>query len=70
MATKKVKKNVKKCMICSFPVDETQDRFDTINGAVVGEYIEIHGHRLCMDNVDRLVVTPNRFRLHFIEDGK
>lgn len=37
---------------------------DCINGAVIGECIEIIGHPTCIHNVDRIVVLENRFRLY------
>jgi hypothetical protein len=49
-----------KCSICNKAVGKSH-RFkngmpDMINGAVIGEYIEVYGHRTCVQNVDRLVV--------------
>ena len=56
-------KNV--CMICGKEV--TKDKRYAVryrcNGAVVDEYIELKGHPTCVENVNRLVVIPNRFRL-------
>jgi hypothetical protein len=63
--TEQVKQaNLKKCMICGQPVDKNkpEDHW-SINGAVVGEYIEIRGHTMCRKNVDRLVILPNRGRV-------
>ncbi len=55
------------CWICGKPVKRVDlwpcGDSDRINGAVVGDYIELRGHRACLDNVDRLVVVPNRLRL-------
>ena len=56
-----------KCSICGKQV-QNEDLWsngmpDCINGAVVGHYIEIYGHRTCVQNVDNLVVTPNRIRI-------
>ena len=56
-----------KCLVCEKPV-EKEDLWenrkpDSINGAVVGRYIEIYGHRTCVQNVDKFVVIPNRVRL-------
>jgi hypothetical protein len=39
------------------------------NGAVLGAYIEMKGHRTCVDNVNNMVVIPNRFRL-FMHSGE
>jgi hypothetical protein len=55
-----------KCSICGKPVKKT-DLFpngmpDMVNGAVVGKYVEVHGHPTCVHNVDRIVVIPNRMR--------
>ena len=62
-----------KCSICGKPV-EKKDLFadgmpDSINGAVIGEYIEVMGHPTCVQNVDRIVVTPNRMRAAFVFDS-
>ena len=55
------------CSICGKPVEQA-DLFrngmpDTINGAVTGAYIEIYGHKTCVQNVNKLVVVPNRKRV-------
>ena len=34
-----------------------------INGAVIGEYIKIQGHKTCCEAVNNLVVIPNRLRI-------
>ena len=58
-----------KCMICGKEVEPTSeytvynDRWQ-INGAVLGEYIEIQGHKECCAAVDRLVIWPNRARVN------
>ncbi len=64
-----------KCMVCGLPVEGWGDygemhrgRFnpegwDQINGAVVGEYIVLQGHRRCLNAVDDLVIGPNRMRV-------
>ncbi len=54
-----------KCMICGKEVekDKHSARGYSCNGAVLGEYIELKGHPMCVNNVDRLVVIPNRIRL-------
>ena len=50
---------MKKCDICG---KEQQDNW-SCNAAVVGEYIEIEGHKDCIEAVDKLVVIPNRLRV-------
>ena len=56
-----------KCLICEKPVQQvdlwSNGMPDSINGAVVGDYIEIYGHKTCVQNVDKLVVLPNRFKV-------
>ena len=56
-----------KCLVCEKPVGPedlwAKGEPDWINGAVVGNYIRIYGHRTCVQNVDRYVVGPNRLRL-------
>lgn len=57
---------VKKCLICERLIDDDDlinGRPDSINGAVVGNDIEIYGHRTCVHNVDKYVVIPNRLRV-------
>ena len=57
-----------KCDICEKEVKPTKeytlfkDKW-TINAAVVGGYIELYGHKTCLQNVDNKVVIPNRIRL-------
>lgn len=59
MKTKKVV-----CNICGREVTRKQDlEWGSANGAVVGKFIEMRGHKACVDNVDDLVVTPNRLRV-------
>ena len=61
-----MKKKIK-CSICGKEVEKSDlmpdGDPDMINGAVLGEYIEVRGHRACVHNVDRLVVIQNRMRL-------
>ena len=62
-----------KCLICERPL-ERKDLFpngavDCINGAVIGEYIEIKGHHKCIHNVDEFVVLPNRVRIMSEKSG-
>jgi len=56
-----------KCLICEKPVQQadlgSNGMPDTINGPVVGDYIGIYGHKTCVQNVDKLVVLPNRMRM-------
>jgi hypothetical protein len=57
----------KYCMICGLEVREVQDVSATwewdINGAVIGERIDLKGHKICLENLNNLVVIPNRLRL-------
>lgn len=57
----------KYCMICGLEVREAQDVSTSwewaINGAVVGEGIDLRGHKICLENLNNLVVIPNRERL-------
>lgn len=39
---------------------ETPDELYETNGAVIGEYIKISGHKECCNAIDKLVVIPNR----------
>ena len=57
------------CMICGKKVtkDKPYAGEYSCNGAVVGEYIELKGHPTCVENVNHLVVIPNRFRLMQME---
>jgi len=59
-----------KCSICGKPV-EKKDLFpdgmpDSINGAVIGKYFWVMGHPTCVQNVDKIVVIPNRMRAALI----
>lgn len=54
-----------KCDICNQEIRSKklyQGDFWQINGAVIGSYIKITGHRQCCEAVDALVVIPNRIR--------
>jgi len=58
-----------KCNICGKEVKE-EPLIYSCNGAVLGDYIRVKGHKICVDNVDNLVVIPNRIRLHILTRGK
>lgn len=36
---------------------------ETLNGAVVGDDIDIRGHRECLDRVQERIIRPNRLRV-------
>ena len=59
-----------KCLICGKPIEKkdlSPDGMpDSINGAVIGKYIEVKGHPTCVQNVDKIVVIPNRMRAALI----
>jgi hypothetical protein len=61
----------KLCMICGKEIKEKQGTFPlrewTINGAILGELIDLRGHKICLENIEKLVIVPNRFRLLEIE---
>ena len=49
-------------MECSICGNEQNDDW-TCNAAVLGDYIEIKGHKQCIEAVNEFVVIPNRIRL-------
>lgn len=55
------------CSICGEEVNRDDlvpgRQFGMINGAILWKYIEVTGHKSCVYNVDRNVVTVNRLRL-------
>jgi len=55
------------CLICEKEVEQEDIMPNggaySINGAVLGRYTKIYGHRTCIDNVNRLVVLESRSRL-------
>ncbi len=58
-----MKKKIR-CSICGKEI-ENPDRWpkgnlDQINGAVIGEYLAIEGHKTCLENVDKIVIDTNR----------
>jgi hypothetical protein len=63
-----------KCLICGKPVEQAElmsdGMPDSINGAVIGDYIDVYGHRTCIQNVDRVVVVPNRMRVRQQDGGE
>lgn len=58
---------VKYCMICGLEVQEAQGASTSWewagNGAVIGERIDLRGDKICLENLNNLVVIPNRLRL-------
>jgi hypothetical protein len=56
-----------KCDICNKEIVAKQGTWNRqywqINAAVSGDYMELKGHKICCENVNQLVVIPNRFRL-------
>lgn len=57
-----------KCNVCGKEVKKPEEMFQgkipwVVNGAVLGEYITVEGHKTCCENVNQLVVIPNRLRL-------
>ncbi len=60
------------CDICGKEVKDKQGSFHCkewlINAAVVGSCIPLKGHRICLQNVDKLIVIPNRTQLTIYED--
>ena len=57
------------CEICGQECVTDLDKKYSCNGAVLGGYIQIKGHKVCVDNVDNKVVIPNRLRLALIKIG-
>jgi hypothetical protein len=57
----------KYCMICGLEVQEAQGASTNwewaVNGAVIGERIDLRGHKICLENLNNLVMIPNRLRL-------
>jgi hypothetical protein len=53
-----------KCEICSkkLSAEEINNPW-SINAAVLGEYIELTGHKICCEAVNQCVVIPNRVRV-------
>jgi len=56
---------MKTCDICG----KAQEDDWYCNAAVVGEYIEIKGHKRCIESVNNLVVIPNRLRVLKLSSG-
>ncbi len=54
----------KVCSICNKELGE-DEMFDFQNAAVIGEYIHVQGHKTCVDNVNNIVVVPNRVRVNY-----
>lgn len=62
-----------KCAICNGEIKSNKlyaGDFECINGAVLGDTIEVKGHKTCCQAVDNLVVLPNRLRLAGITEAK
>ena len=55
------------CSICEKEIKESDLtpnwEMYSCNGAVLGMAILLKGHRRCIQNVDKMVVQPNRLRL-------
>jgi hypothetical protein len=60
------------CDICRKEVKNRQGSFHRkewfINAAVVGSCIPLEGHRVCLQNVDKLIVIPNRIQFIVYQD--
>jgi hypothetical protein len=61
MGKKELKKS-RRCMVCGKEVPEGE--WISINASVTEKSRIIWGHPTCMDNVNRLVVIPNRFKVY------
>lgn len=62
-----------KCCICGKEIISKElykGDFEAINGAVVGDYIEIKGHKTCCQAVDELIVIPNRLRIMNLKEAE
>lgn len=60
---------LEKCDICGLEVKPDESYFAGtkrwfINASIVGEPITLEGHKHCMEQVNNLVVIPNRIKLH------
>jgi len=53
------------CQICGGKLRPTTQEY-ACNIAVIGTNITIRGHPVCVDNVDNLVVIPNRCRVEVL----
>jgi hypothetical protein len=57
------------CSICGRKVRKSaltaNTKPDRINGAVIGAYIEVRGHRTCVQNVNEIVIK-NRARIESV----
>jgi len=55
------------CEICGLEVLPNKKFWSgkkwSINAAVIGKYLPIKGHEVCCENVNKLVVLPNRIRM-------
>jgi len=49
------------CDICGKEVKG--ERVDSSNAAITGEFIQIEGHKVCLNNVNRIVLVPNQMRI-------
>jgi len=56
-----------KCQICGGEVKSNklfEGDFDKINVAVTGDYMALEGHKVCLRNVNNLIIIPNRLRIN------
>ena len=61
--SRKESTNSRRCMVCGREVPEREWFF--INAGVTGNFMDLGGHSTCMNNVDNLIVGPNR--IYFLE---
>ena len=54
---------MEKCMICEREVEPEEWRINHTGVNVVGAFIKIQGHAVCIGNVKKKIVIPNRDRL-------
>lgn len=57
-----------KCKICGNEINSDvlyQGDYDRINISVIwpGDNVDLDGHKVCLENVNKLVVVPNRSKV-------
>lgn len=60
--------NQKKCKICDRGIESDtlyKGDYDQINISVIwpGDNLDLDGHKICLENINKLVVIPNRVKV-------
>jgi hypothetical protein len=62
-------KKMEKCMICEREVEPEEWKANHTGVNFIGALIKIQGHAVCIGNVKKRIIIPNRDRLKEVRQG-